>query len=122
MLNLSPPEVSLIIPVKNEGAHIQKTIKSALNVQTRYSFEIIVIDDASTDGCCDFLSSYAGRARLKLIRSIGIGLARAKNLGAMKSSGQYLIFCDAHVFLKIIGWIVCCNRYATGSPMLLRLA
>ncbi|MFC9775618.1 glycosyltransferase family 2 protein [Paenibacillus chitinolyticus] len=100
MLNLSPPEVSLIIPVKNEGTHIQNTIKSALNVQTRYSFEIIVIDDASTDGCCDFLPSYAGRARLKLIRSIGVGLARAKNLGALKSSGQYLIFCDAHVFFE----------------------
>ncbi|MCR8927478.1 glycosyltransferase [Priestia megaterium] len=89
--------VSLIIPVKNEGQHIQNTIKSALEVRTNYSFEIVVVDDNSSDGCCEFLNNYSSAIQIKLIKSKGIGAARARNLGAKNSSGEYLIFCDAHV-------------------------
>lgn len=100
MLKARSPMVSLIIPVKNEGDHIRNTLKSALQVKTDYSFEIIVVDDASVDGCCDFISNFIGSVPIMLIRSIGLGVAGARNIGAANSTGKYLIFCDAHLFFE----------------------
>lgn len=100
MLNNARPLVSLIIPVKNEGIHIWNTIQSAFKVKTDYPFEIIVVNDGSTDGCCDFLPLYVNSNILKVVNSKGIGAARARNMGAINSLGEYLIFCDAHVFFE----------------------
>lgn len=100
MFNQHKPLVSLIIPVKNEGKHIENTIHSALQVKTNYPFEMIVVDDGSTDGCCEFIPSYAATEQVKLIRSKEVGAARARNMGAEHSTGEYLIFCDAHVFFE----------------------
>ncbi len=96
----SKPLVSIIIPVKNEGAHIQNTLRSAFAAKTDYPFEIIVVDDGSTDGCCSFLAGAGGRQRVKLITTKGVGLANAKNLGAANAAGTYFIFCDAHLFFE----------------------
>jgi len=100
MLEQNKPLVSLIIPVKNEGIHIQNTIKSAFQVKSTYLFEIVVVDDGSIDGCCDFLTPYVGSTKLKLIKSKGVGAAKARNIGAENSLGKFLIFCDAHVFFE----------------------
>lgn len=102
---MEDPLVSLIIPVKNEGDHIKNTIESAIKVNTTYPFEIIVVDDGSTDKCCDFISS-AGLEQIKLINSKGIGAARARNMGALYARGSFLIFCDAHLFFED-DWIEC---------------
>lgn len=100
MLNNVLSLVSIIIPVKNEGMHIQNTIKSIFHVKTNYPYEIIVVDDASNDGCCDFLIPHIGSTQIKLIRSKGVGAAQARNIGAQHSVGEFLIFCDAHVFFE----------------------
>lgn len=96
----SLPTVSMIFPAKNEGEHVRTTIESALRVKTDYPFEIILVDDGSTDGCCDFIASQKHPRRITLIRTDGIGLARAKNLGATRAKGEYLIFCDAHLIFE----------------------
>lgn len=98
------PLVSIIIPAKNEGKHVQNTIDSAFQVKTNYPFEIIVVDDGSTDGCCHFLKSHEYCDRINLIQSTGVGAAMARNLGADHSKGNYLIFCDAHLFFEDL-WI-----------------
>lgn len=99
MRNTNYPLVSLVIPVKNEGCNIRNTIESALRVKTAYPFEIIVVDDGSTDNCCDFILDL-DRSQIKLITTKGIGAAGARNLGAQHASGYYLIFCDAHLFFE----------------------
>lgn len=99
MKNMDHPIVSLIIPVKNEGNNIKNTIESAFKVKTAYPFEIIVVDDGSTDQCCDFIP-YLGTEKVKRINSHGIGAAGARNIGAQNASGSYLVFCDAHVFFE----------------------
>ncbi|WP_409340548.1 glycosyltransferase [Paenibacillus sp. MBLB4367] len=99
------PLVSLIIPVKNEGTHLCRTVESALEVKTEYPFEIVVVDDGSTDHCCDFLETSEQGFPIKLIRSAGgLGVAMARNCGAGLSAGDYLIFCDAHLFFEDL-WI-----------------
>jgi len=94
---LRPQLVSLIIPVKNDGGHVLATLESALNARTAYPREVIVVDDGSSDGCCDFLKTYRPAAveRLEWVCTYGIGTAKAKNLGAGQALGEYLIFCDA---------------------------
>ncbi|CAM3878079.1 glycosyltransferase family 2 protein [Alicyclobacillus pomorum] len=98
------PFVSLIMPAKNEGINVLTTIDSALQAKTKYPFEIIIVDDGSTDQCCDFVHSHESSNRMQLIRTEGIGLARAKNLGAERSKGDFLIFCDAHLQFEDL-WI-----------------
>ncbi|EWG09051.1 hypothetical protein PBF_20853 [Cytobacillus firmus DS1] len=89
------PQVSIIFPVKNEGANVKSTLDSLFSVKTHISFEVIVADDASSDGCCKFIDTY--KHKVKLIRTNGIGAARARNLGAEHTKGKYLAFCDAHL-------------------------
>jgi glycosyltransferase involved in cell wall biosynthesis len=89
--------VSIIFPAKNEGVNVKTTLDSLFSVKTNYPFEVIVVNDGSTDNCCDFLKTYDKKERVKLIHTEGIGAANARNLGAEHSSGDYLIFCDAHL-------------------------
>jgi len=92
--------ISVIFPVKNEGENIRNTLDSIFSVETNVEFEVIVIDDHSDDGCCDFLSSYKHLSKIKIQRTEGLGAANARNKGAELSSGDILIFCDAHVFFE----------------------
>ncbi|MFD2369947.1 glycosyltransferase family 2 protein [Brevibacillus sp. GCM10020057] len=90
------PLVSIIIPVKNEGDNVRSTIMSLFNCRTRYAYEVIVVDDASTDNCCLFLQQLKS-PQITLITTNGIGAAAARNLGAEHAKGKYFIFCDAHL-------------------------
>lgn len=86
---------SVVIPTLNEGAMLHMTVDSILS-QTAYpSFELIVLDDGSTDGSCDRYAAPAD-ARLRLVRSAGRGVARARNLGEAHARGSYVVFIDAH--------------------------
>ena len=91
------PYVSVIIPVRNEGIHLKKTIESLHAVKTMYPFEIIVVDDGSTDNCCDFIRSNTNDGQIKLKVTKGLGSSMARNSGADIASGEYFIFCDAHL-------------------------
>lgn len=91
--------VSIIIPVKNEGNHIKNTLHSLFEVKTDYAFEVIVVDDHSTDQCCDFIKQLK-HDTIKLVKADGVGVAMARNIGAKHASGKYIIFCDAHLFFE----------------------
>ncbi|WAA08598.1 glycosyltransferase family 2 protein [Fervidibacillus albus] len=92
-----PDLVSIIIPVKNEGKHIQNTLHSLFETKTGYPLEVIVVDDHSTDGCCKFLEKTKDD-RIRLIFADNVGVAMARNIGAEQAKGTYIIFCDAHLF------------------------
>lgn len=87
--------VSIIIPCKNEGQNIVMTLNSLMASYNKNEYEVLVIDDGSTDGCCDHI----GRAysEIKLYRTDSLGAANARNYGAEKAQGMLLIFCDAHL-------------------------
>lgn len=95
------PSVSIIIPCKNEGKLIRQTIESILSTPCQLPYDITVVNDGSTDGCCAFLQ---GRRNLypqvKLINTTGIGSANARNLGAQHAAGDILVFCDAHITVE----------------------
>lgn len=98
---------SIIVPCRNEGIKIKQTLDFFLRTEAADSTEaeIIVVDDGSQDGCCDFLrpkpAAYSG---IKLLSTPGLGAARARNTGALHSRGEILVFCDAHILVPK-GWL-----------------
>lgn len=84
--------VSVIIPVFNGGAYVGAAIESVLQ-QGIDGLEVVVVDDGSTDATPDVLRTYGTAVRP--IRQANQGVAKARNVGAALSCGQYLAFLDA---------------------------
>src|SRR6266550_8443001 len=89
-------EISLIIPTVNEGENLSMTIQSVQET-TRGAYEIIVVDNGSTDGSTEFIE-HACDPRIRLFKTgERLGVAGARNYGAAFAEGNFLIFVDAHV-------------------------
>jgi glycosyltransferase involved in cell wall biosynthesis len=88
--------VSIVIPVYNKAAYIRETLDSAL-VQSYTNFEIVLVNDGSTDGSLSILQEYADRfpAIVRLINSENRGVSAATNLGIQAAKGEYFQFLDA---------------------------
>lgn len=88
--------ISVIIPAHNEEKYILRTIESVKN-QTFKNFEIIVVDDGSTDRTYDVCKNSVDYV-VKLNKKSGP--AKARNEGVKKSSGEILVFLDADTLLS----------------------
>jgi teichuronic acid biosynthesis glycosyltransferase TuaG len=86
------PTVSIIIPAYNASEYIQETISSVLN-QSFQDFEVIVIDDGSTDGTVEIVEKF--HDRIQLIRRSNGGAAKARNAGIEAARGEWLAFIDS---------------------------
>ena len=84
--------VSVIIPAYNAKNYIRETVESALG-QTYRNYEIIVVDDGSTDGTGEILKDY--QDRIIYLRKDNGGPASARNMGIKKSRGELIAFLDA---------------------------
>ena len=84
--------VSTIIPTYNSAQYITIAIESVLK-QTYPNYEIIVIDDGSTDNTFDIIKKFSDQ--IVYIYKPNGGPASARNLGIKKSSGEYIAFLDA---------------------------
>jgi glycosyltransferase involved in cell wall biosynthesis len=85
--------VSVIIPCYNMCEYVLETIESVL-LQTYQDFEIIIVNDGSTDATQEILESIAN-PKIKIIHTINQGLANARNTGISNSSGKYILPLDA---------------------------
>ena len=86
------PLVSCIIPVWNGEKYLEEAIQSVLD-QTYPELEIVVVDDGSTDGTANIISSFEGR--LISIHQEQAGPAAARNSGIEASQGEFVAFLDA---------------------------
>ncbi len=84
-------QFSVIIPTYNRGWLIKESVDSVLNQEFK-DFELIVVDDGSTDNTLEVLRSYG--SRIKLLTQKNSGGPTARNLGAQNASGKYLLFLD----------------------------
>lgn len=92
-------KVSVVIPALNEGENLVDTVRCVLENTAYPDFEVLVVDDGSTDGCGDRLSRAFGHdRRVGMVRAEGLGPAGARTLGATCASGKILIFLDAHCY------------------------
>ncbi len=86
------PLVSVIIPSYNYLRYIEKCIQSVAS-QDYPNIEIIVVDDESTDGSLDYLSTLG--AKVKVLSQKNSGVSVARNRGLLESRGEFLAFLDA---------------------------
>jgi glycosyltransferase involved in cell wall biosynthesis len=84
---------SVIIPTFNRAELCREAIESVLQ-QTFTSYELIIVDDGSTDHTSDMVGSFAGTG-LQYIRQENRGVSSARNLGAKTAVGKYLSFLDS---------------------------
>jgi glycosyltransferase involved in cell wall biosynthesis len=111
----------VVIPLYNKVPYIKRAIFSILN-QTYQNFEIIVIDDGSTDGSGEIVSAL-NNPRIRLIRQKNLGVSAARNRGILESKTEFITFLDADDewkpgFLMIINNLISkypqCGAYATS--------
>ena len=90
---MNSPRVSVIIPAYNQAQYLGEAIRSVL-AQTFTNFELIVVDDGSTDSTASIVTKYKD-PRLHYINQINKGLPEARNTGIAAAMGEYLAFLDA---------------------------
>lgn len=85
--------ISVVIPLYNKAQSFPYTLCSVLN-QTYNDFEVVVVDDGSTDGSADCVKQYED-SRIRLIRQENKGVSSARNTGIREAKGEYVCFLDA---------------------------
>lgn len=88
------PKISVVIISRNEGQELNSTVTNFLETLPSERRELIVVDDGSTDGSTAFLEEIPEAV---VVRSDGVGVARARNFGAVHATGDIILFADAHV-------------------------
>ncbi|MDR0506819.1 MAG: glycosyltransferase [Dysgonamonadaceae bacterium] len=92
--------ISIVIATYNKKVYLERTLFN-LNKQTNINFEIIVVNDGSSDETRDFLNHIKTAYSLKIIHNdSNLGLAKSRNIGINKSTGSYILFLDDDIILN----------------------
>lgn len=86
------PNISVVIPLYNKGTIIGRTVKSVLN-QTYANFELIIVDDGSTDSSVDIVRSFSDD-RIRIIQQKNAGPSAARNTGVRNAKTDWIVFLD----------------------------
>lgn len=94
------PKVSIIIPVYNVEVYVRQCLES-IEAQTYSDFEVILVDDGSTDNSGKICDEYAGKdSRFVVIHKLNEGVAKARLTGFEHSKGDYISFIDADDYVS----------------------
>ena len=94
------PKVSVIIPVYNAQNYLSECIDSVLR-QTMQDFEVICIDDGSSDDSYSILKKYEETdERVVLLSQTNQGVSAARNVGIDKTRGEYIYFLDSDDYIE----------------------
>jgi glycosyltransferase involved in cell wall biosynthesis len=89
------PKLSIVLPVYNVEAYVEECLLSIKN-QSFEDFEVIVVNDGSTDSSLSVVEkTISGDSRFKIISQVNRGLSVARNTGVGNASGEYLTFLDS---------------------------
>ena len=89
------PLISVIVPVYNTEKYLHRCIDSILN-QTFTDFELLLINDGSTDSSSAICDEYAEKdCRVRVFHKPNGGVSSARNLGLEKAQGEWITFCDS---------------------------
>lgn len=92
---MTEPIVSVIVPVYNVALYLDKCISSIVK-QSFTAFEVIIVDDGSTDSCPQLCDLWQERdSRIRVIHQANLGLPGARRTGVRAASGKYVLFVDS---------------------------
>ena len=89
------PDLSVILAVYNDDAHICRSVESVLNQRSQYSLELVVVNDGSTDDTAAMLYKYESLPNVTVIHQENTGLSGARNAGLSVCRGKYILFHDS---------------------------
>ena len=93
--------VSIIVPVYNVEKYLNKCVDSILG-QTFEEFELILVNDGSTDGSPSICRDYAGKdERVRYLTQENMGPGRARNVGIEAAAGKYILFVDSDDYIAV---------------------
>jgi len=89
------PKFSVIVPLYNKEVYVERALKSIF-YQTSKDWELLVVNDGSTDGSFEVsFNLIEGDSRCRIISQANAGVGAARNYGVAESKGEYLCFLDA---------------------------
>ncbi len=109
---MNSPKVSVIIPAYNAMTYLPVTIDNLVR-QTFTNFEVLIVNDGSSDDIVEWFSSLSDR-RLRLISQANRGISQARNLGIIEAKGEYVAFLAANDLWhpsKLQKQVFCLDRY-----------
>lgn len=108
-------DISIIIPIYNIESCLRRCINSVLD-QTFSDFELILVDDGSTDQSGAISEEYAQTdARVRVIHQKNAGVSAARNRGLDAASGTYVMFCDGDDSVRA-DWVSCLHQVIRENP------
>lgn len=109
-------DLSIIIPCYNSEKYLRDCLLSILRQETLYHFEIIVINDGSTDETANIINSFKDNKKVIVINQINQGMSAARNAGLEIARGKYLTFVDSDDLLAK-GALEICLRMAFAENL-----
>lgn len=98
--NLERPYLSIIVPIYNTEQYLEKCIESILD-QTYTDYELILVDDGSTDNCLSICKHYAEQdSRIQVIHQKNRGVTSARKAGLNAACGEYISFIDSDDWME----------------------
>ena len=94
-------KISVVIPTFNHLSRLKLTLAS-MDIQKMdvNKFEVIIVNDGSTDGSAEYLKERKAEWNLRVINQKNGGRAAARNRGALEADGEYILFCDDDCILS----------------------
>ena len=89
-------EISVIVPIYNTGVFLPECLDSILAQDVQVPYEVLLVDDGSTDGCGEICDEYAAKdPRVRVFHQENQGLSAARNTGIGAARGRYYAFVDS---------------------------
>ena len=111
-------KLSVIVPVYNVKKYLSTCIESILN-QTYADFEVVLVDDGSTDGCSEVCDEYKYKdARVRVIHQENKGLLYARYVGICMAKGEYATFVDSDDWLDLHTYEIAMKNISSEIDMI----
>jgi glycosyltransferase involved in cell wall biosynthesis len=104
-MSMTGPSVSVIVCTRNRASYLPACLASLAHQDCGTAYEVLVVDNASTDATPDVLAAWSQKdARFRIVREPTLGLSAAKNAGVARARGRLLLFTDDDVIVDS-GWV-----------------
>lgn len=111
MTSASPPlaedlDVTVLICTRDRALQLETVLGSAsrMRIPTGLRWELVVVDNGSSDGTADVVRSFVGRLPARVVREDAAGLSNARNRGVAEARGRYICWTDDDVLIDE-GWL-----------------